>query len=50
MTEIRGGDEARRHLDGLSERYTGKSHERAVRSKRVILVIAPERQRAGLRG
>lgn len=52
--EVRGrvvdtvrGDEARKHIDTLSEKYLGSSYDpNAVTTERVILRIAPERQRA----
>ena len=51
--EVRGrvvgtinGDEARKHIDALSEKYRGEPYEDAeIGSPRVILRIAPERQR-----
>jgi PPOX class probable F420-dependent enzyme len=50
--EIRGrvertttGDEARRHIDELAQRYTGDDYPPdAIKSERVILWITPERQ------
>ncbi len=52
--EVRGrvvesvtGPEARQHIDDLSEKYLGKPYDpNAIDSERVILRIAPERQRA----
>lgn len=52
--EVRGkvvatvrGDEARRHIDKLSNKYTGRPYDPdAIGSERVILKIAPERQRS----
>jgi PPOX class probable F420-dependent enzyme len=52
--EVRGrvvdtvrGDEARSHIDALSEKYLGSAYDpNAVTTERVILRIAPERQRA----
>ncbi len=52
--EVRGrvvdtvtGDEARKHIDDLSVKYTGKPYDPAtIQTERVILKIAPERQRA----
>ncbi|MDP9069457.1 MAG: PPOX class F420-dependent oxidoreductase [Actinomycetota bacterium] len=52
--EVRGrvvetvtGDEARRHIDDLSVKYTGKPYDpNAIQTERVILKIVPERQRA----
>lgn len=50
--EVRGrvvkvvkGQEARDHIDKLSNKYTGKPYSSPVQSERVILRIAPERQR-----
>lgn len=42
-----GGEVARRHIDELSVKYTGHPYDpNAIESDRVILKIAPERQRA----
>lgn len=42
-----GGDEARRHIDELSQKYTGAPYPpEAVQSERVILRIEPKRQLA----
>jgi PPOX class probable F420-dependent enzyme len=49
--EVRGrvvgtvrGDEARRHIDGLSRRYRGRDYPAGnITSERVILEIAPDR-------
>jgi len=50
--EVRGrvvdtvtGPTAREHADALSRRYTGKDYAAPIVSERVILKIAPERQR-----
>ncbi|MCU1493825.1 MAG: pyridoxamine 5-phosphate oxidase-related FMN-binding [Acidimicrobiaceae bacterium] len=50
--EVRGrvvetvvGDEARAHIDKLSEKYTGAPYANPIQSERVILKIAPDRQR-----
>jgi len=50
--EVRGrvvgevtGPAARAHIDQLSEKYTGAPYSPAVKSERVILQIAPDRQR-----
>lgn len=51
--EVRGrvvetvtGPEARKHIDTLSLRYRGRRYDpEAIRSERVILKIAPDRQR-----
>lgn len=42
--EVRG-DEARAHIDRLSVKYTGGPYGAPIRSERVILQIAPERER-----
>lgn len=51
--EVRGtvaesvrGDEARRHIDELSEKYTGGPYGNPIESERVLLRIEPQRQRA----
>lgn len=51
--EVRGhvvekvrGDEARAHIDHLSQKYQGTPYPNAIQSERVILKIAPDRQRA----
>jgi PPOX class probable F420-dependent enzyme len=52
--EVRGrvagtvrGQEARDHIDHLANKYTGQPYDpSAITSERVILRIAPERQRA----
>ncbi len=43
--EVRG-PEARANIDALSVRYTGNEYGAPVQSERVILKIAPERQRS----
>jgi PPOX class probable F420-dependent enzyme len=43
--EVRGA-EARAHIDTLSHKYTGKDYAAQIQSERVILQIAPDRQRA----
>jgi PPOX class probable F420-dependent enzyme len=50
--EVRGrvvdkvtGPPARAHIDQLSDRYTGQPYGNTIQSERVILRIAPERQR-----
>lgn len=51
--EVRGrvvgtvhGDEARAHIDALSDKYTGKPYDPAmIGTERVVLRILPERQR-----
>jgi len=42
--EVRGA-EARAHIDALSERYTGAPYEFAIDTERVVVQIAPVRQR-----
>lgn len=44
--EVRGA-EARAHIDALSRKYTGRDYALAVQSERVVLRVAPERQRFG---
>ncbi|MDA8297221.1 MAG: PPOX class F420-dependent oxidoreductase [Actinomycetota bacterium] len=51
--EVRGrvvdfvrGDEARRHIDTLSEKYTGGPYANPIQSERVIVKVVPQRQRA----
>ena len=51
-SEVRGkvvgevrGDEARAHIDTLSQRYTGGPYQGDIQSERVIVRIAPVRQR-----
>jgi PPOX class probable F420-dependent enzyme len=51
--EVRGhvaetitGAAARAHIDALSARYTGSEYTNPIRSERVIVKIAPDRQRA----
>jgi PPOX class probable F420-dependent enzyme len=54
--EVRGrvvdtvhGESARRHIDELSVKYKGRPYDAsAIKSERVILKIAPERQRTYL--
>lgn len=43
--EVRG-DEARAHIDALSQKYMGKDYGSPIQSERVILKIAPTRQRS----
>ena len=43
--EVRG-DEARRHIDTLSQRYLGHDYAAPIQSERVVLRIDPLRQRA----
>lgn len=51
--EVRGhvvetirGDEARAHIDALARRYFGSAYPNEIESERVIVKIAPDRQRA----
>lgn len=51
FAEVRGtvvetirGDEARAHIDTVSQKYTGAPYAREVESERVIVKIAPTRQ------
>ncbi|MEA2434579.1 MAG: hypothetical protein QOG54_2036 [Actinomycetota bacterium] len=44
VEEVRG-DEARDHIEKLSQKYEGKTYTNEIVSERVILKIAPERQR-----
>ncbi len=50
--EVRGrvvetirGDQARAHIDALSQRYVGTEYRNAIQSERVIVKVAPDRQR-----
>lgn len=43
--EVRG-PEARAHIDACSQRYTGVDYQGEITSERVILQIAPVRQRS----
>lgn len=52
--EVRGrvvetvrGPEARAHIDALARRYTGADYAMEVQSERVIVKVAPDRQRFG---
>lgn len=51
--EVRGhvadtvtGPDARAHIDALSQRYTGHEYANDIVSERVIVKIAPDRQRS----
>lgn len=51
--EVRGtvaetvtGDEARRHIDALAQRYTGADYANPIQSERVIVKVEPVRQRS----
>lgn len=43
VVEIVRGEAARRHIDELSEKYTGGPYAPEVQSERVVLKIAPDR-------
>ena len=43
--EVRG-DEARAHIDKLARKYTGGDYPGTIESERVILKVAPTRQKA----
>ena len=44
VTEVVRGDEARAHIDELSNKYTGKDYDpAAIKTERVILRIEPTR-------
>lgn len=43
--EVRG-DEARAHIDALSQRYLGHDYSAPIQSERVVLRIRPVRQRS----
>ena len=43
--EVRG-DEARTHIDTLSQRYLGHDYQAPIQSERVVLRIDPIRQRS----
>ena len=43
--EVRG-PEARAHIDALSQRYAGTDYQADIASERVILQVAPTRQRS----
>ncbi len=44
VVEVVRGEEARAHIDRVSEKYTGKPYASQIQSERVLLRIAPERQ------
>jgi PPOX class probable F420-dependent enzyme len=51
FVEVRGevvekvkGQEAREHIDALSQKYRGKPYQTQIQSERVVLRIAPSRQ------
>ena len=43
--EVRG-DEARAHIDALSQKYLGHDYQARIQSERVVLRIEPVRQRS----
>jgi PPOX class probable F420-dependent enzyme len=45
VTEVVRGQEARDHIDRLSEKYTGGPYANPITSERVLLRITPDRQR-----
>ncbi|MEX0757801.1 MAG: PPOX class F420-dependent oxidoreductase [Acidimicrobiia bacterium] len=44
VVETIGGQQARDHIDELSERYFGRPYSNEVQSERVILKIRPDRE------
>ncbi|MBW3667619.1 MAG: PPOX class F420-dependent oxidoreductase [Actinobacteria bacterium] len=47
VVDTTGGDEARANIDALSRKYVGNDYDpAAITTERVILRIAPDRQRA----
>ena len=46
VSEAVTGDEARAHIDALSRRYFDKDYDNPITSERVIVKIAPDRQRS----
>ena len=44
VVEKVGGQEARKHIDELSQKYHGRPYQTRIRSERVVLRIAPFRQ------
>jgi len=45
VVETIGGDAARAHIDALSRRYFGADYPNEIESERVIVKVAPDRQR-----
>ena len=45
VVETVAGREARDHIDELSMKYEGKPYANEIKTERVILKVAPERQR-----
>ena len=46
VVETIAGEAGRAHIDALSQRYTGADYSNPIESERVIVKIAPDRQRA----
>lgn len=46
VVETIAGPEARAHIDHLAQRYMGRDYPNEVQSERVIVKVAPDRQRA----
>lgn len=46
VVESVAGPDARRHIDELSQKYHGKPYSNRIETERVILKVAPDRQRA----
>ncbi len=45
VVETVAGSDARRHIDELSQKYHGKPYSNPIETERVILKVAPDRQR-----
>jgi PPOX class probable F420-dependent enzyme len=45
VVDVIGGDQARAHIDTVARKYTGKPYANPIGSERVMLKIAPDRQR-----
>jgi hypothetical protein len=45
VVETVAGVDARRHIDELSQKYHGMPYSNPIESERVILRVAPDRQR-----
>ena len=46
VVETVGGEAARAHIDALAQRYMGRDYPNQVESERVIVKVAPDRQRS----
>lgn len=46
VVDVVRGPQARAHVDDLSRKYTGAAYANEIESERVILKIAPDRQRS----